>query len=125
MYLPTPEVGDDTATAHPVEVHDAGEAVKAEADAEIEASSFRTIRRVLRALAAQDARVVGRVTEVPGVDGVSACGGIWHRANALNYHGGSGGWNVVDAPGHVFAGMRARRPQRQPRPERDPNIPEC
>ncbi|MFF0294512.1 Helicase associated domain protein [Kitasatospora sp. NPDC004614] len=64
VYLPTPEVGDDTATTHPAEVHDAGEAVKAEADAEIEASSFRTIWRVLRALAAHDARVVGRITEL-------------------------------------------------------------
>ncbi|WP_405363565.1 Helicase associated domain protein [Kitasatospora sp. NBC_00085] len=64
VYLPTPEVGDDTAAAHPAEVHDAGEAVKAEADAEIEASSFRTIWRVLRALAAHDARVVGRITEL-------------------------------------------------------------
>ncbi|MCC9312311.1 Helicase associated domain protein [Kitasatospora sp. RB6PN24] len=64
VYLPTPEVGDDTATAHPAEIHDAGEAVKAEADAEIEASSFRTIWRVLRALAAHDARVVGRITEL-------------------------------------------------------------
>ncbi|MCX4743915.1 Helicase associated domain protein [Kitasatospora sp. NBC_01287] len=64
VYLPTPEIGDDTATAHPAEVHDAGEAVKAEADAEIEASSFRTIWRVLRALAAHDARVVGRITEL-------------------------------------------------------------
>ncbi|MFE7587898.1 Helicase associated domain protein [Kitasatospora sp. NPDC057512] len=64
VYLPTPEMGDDTATAHPAEVHDAGEAVKAEADAEIEASSFRTIWRVLRALAAHDARVVGRITEL-------------------------------------------------------------
>ncbi|MFE5586364.1 Helicase associated domain protein [Kitasatospora sp. NPDC056531] len=64
VYLPTPEVGDDTATADPAEVHDAGEAVKAEADAEIEASSFRTIWRVLRALAAHDARVVGRITEL-------------------------------------------------------------
>ncbi|MQS16169.1 hypothetical protein F7Q99_29055 [Streptomyces kaniharaensis] len=64
VYLPTPEVGDDTATAHPAEVHDAGEAVKAEADAEIEASSFRTIWRVLRALAAHDAQVVGRITEL-------------------------------------------------------------
>ncbi|MFD5433771.1 Helicase associated domain protein [Kitasatospora sp. NPDC127067] len=64
VYLPTPEVGDDTATTHPAEVHDAGEAVKAEADAEIESSSFRTIWRVLRALAAHDARVVGRITEL-------------------------------------------------------------
>ncbi|MFD8085344.1 Helicase associated domain protein [Kitasatospora sp. NPDC059722] len=64
VYLPTPEVGDDTATAHPSEVHDAGEAVKAEADTEIEASSFRTIWRVLCALAAHDARVVGRITEL-------------------------------------------------------------
>ncbi|MFJ6384729.1 Helicase associated domain protein [Kitasatospora sp. NPDC092039] len=64
VYLPTPEVDDDTATAHPAEVHDAGEAVKAEADTEIEASSFRTIWRVLRALAAHDARVVGRITEL-------------------------------------------------------------
>ncbi|MER7757684.1 Helicase associated domain protein [Kitasatospora sp. NPDC097643] len=64
VYLPTPEVGDDTATADPAEVHDAGEAVKAEANAEIEASSFRTIWRVLRALAAHDARVVGRITEL-------------------------------------------------------------
>ncbi|MFF2117327.1 Helicase associated domain protein [Kitasatospora sp. NPDC058184] len=64
VYLPTPQVGDDTATAHPSEVHDAGEAVKAEADTEIEASSFRTIWRVLRALAAHDARVVGRITEL-------------------------------------------------------------
>ncbi|MFF3113570.1 Helicase associated domain protein [Kitasatospora sp. NPDC057904] len=64
VYLPTPEVGDGTATADPAEVHDAGEAVKAEADAEIEASSFRTIWRVLRALAAHDARVVGRITEL-------------------------------------------------------------
>ncbi|MER7757783.1 helicase-related protein [Kitasatospora sp. NPDC097643] len=69
VYLPTPEVGDDTATADPAEVHDAGEAVKAEADTEIEASSFRTIwrvLRVLRALAAHDARVVGRITELRG-----------------------------------------------------------
>ncbi|WP_035876094.1 helicase associated domain-containing protein, partial [Kitasatospora cheerisanensis] len=66
VYLPTPAVGDDTATAHPSEVRDAGEAVKAEADAEIEASSFRTIWRVLRALAAHDARVVGRITELRG-----------------------------------------------------------
>ncbi|AXI76111.1 DEAD/DEAH box helicase [Peterkaempfera bronchialis] len=66
VYLPTPEVGDDTAAADPAEVHDAGEAVKAEADAEIEASSFRTIWRVLRALAAHDARVVGRLTELRG-----------------------------------------------------------
>ncbi|MFF2045563.1 Helicase associated domain protein [Kitasatospora sp. NPDC058170] len=64
VYLPTPETGDDTAAADPAEVHDAGEAVKAEADAEIEASSFRTIWRVLRALAAHDARVVGRITEL-------------------------------------------------------------
>ncbi|WP_051969106.1 DEAD/DEAH box helicase [Kitasatospora azatica] len=64
VYLPTPVVGDDTAAADPSEVHDAGEAVKAEADAEIEASSFRTIWRVLRALAAHDARVVGRITEL-------------------------------------------------------------
>ncbi|MFD8599159.1 Helicase associated domain protein [Kitasatospora sp. NPDC059646] len=66
VYLPTPAVGDDTATADPAEVHDAAEAVKAEADAEIEASSFRTIWRVLRALAAHDARVVGRITELRG-----------------------------------------------------------
>ncbi|GHF78673.1 helicase [Kitasatospora xanthocidica] len=66
VYLPTPEVGDDTASADPAEVHDAGEAVKAEADAEIEASSFRTIWRVLRALAAHDARVAGRITELRG-----------------------------------------------------------
>ncbi|RKE16783.1 DEAD/DEAH box helicase [Streptomyces sp. TLI_171] len=64
VYLPTPEVGDDTAAADPAEIQDAGEAVKAEADAEIEASSFRTIWRVLRALAAHDARVVGRITEL-------------------------------------------------------------
>ncbi|WP_153466812.1 DEAD/DEAH box helicase [Streptomyces kaniharaensis] len=64
VYLPTPEVGDDTAAADPSEVKDAGEAVKAEADTEIEASSFRTIWRVLRALAAHDARVVGRITEL-------------------------------------------------------------
>ncbi|MFE3878033.1 Helicase associated domain protein [Kitasatospora sp. NPDC059146] len=64
VYLPTPEVGDDTAAADPAEVRDAGEAVKAEADAGIEASSFRTIWRVLRALAAHDARVVGRITEL-------------------------------------------------------------
>ncbi|MFH9353175.1 Helicase associated domain protein [Kitasatospora sp. NPDC017646] len=64
VYLPTPVVGDDTATADPSEVRDAGEAVKAEADAELEASSFRTIWRVLRALAAHDARVVGRITEL-------------------------------------------------------------
>ncbi|MFF1874806.1 helicase associated domain-containing protein [Kitasatospora herbaricolor] len=50
--------------ADPAEVRDAGEAVKAEADEEIEASSFRTIWRVLRALAAHDARVVGRITEL-------------------------------------------------------------
>ena len=66
VYLPTPLVGDDTAAADPAEVHDAGEAVKAEADTEIEASSFRTIWRVLRALAAHDARVVGRITELRG-----------------------------------------------------------
>ncbi|MFD9688913.1 DEAD/DEAH box helicase family protein, partial [Kitasatospora sp. NPDC059088] len=67
VYLPTPEVGDDgTAAADPAEVRDAGAAVRAEADAEIEASSFRTIWRVLRALAAHDARVVGRITELRG-----------------------------------------------------------
>ncbi|TYC68837.1 DEAD/DEAH box helicase [Streptomyces sp. CB01881] len=64
VYLPSPEVGDDTAAADPAAVHDAGEAVKAEADTEIEASSFRTIWRVLRALAAHDARVAGRITEL-------------------------------------------------------------
>ncbi|MER7579635.1 Helicase associated domain protein [Kitasatospora sp. NPDC097691] len=84
VYLPTPAVGDDgagdnsvgddgagddsagddSAAADPAEVRDAGEAVKAEADAEFEASSFRTIWRVLRALAAHDARVVGRITEL-------------------------------------------------------------
>ncbi|CAM5560699.1 Helicase associated domain protein (plasmid) [Streptomyces viridifaciens] len=67
VYLPTPLIGDDTAAADPAEIHDAGEAVKAEADTEIEASSFRTIwrvLRVLRALAAHDARVVGRITEL-------------------------------------------------------------
>ncbi|MFD8708289.1 Helicase associated domain protein [Kitasatospora sp. NPDC059648] len=64
VYLPTPLVGDETAAADPAEVKDAGEAVKAEADTEIEASSFRMIWRVLRALAAHDARVVGRITEL-------------------------------------------------------------
>ncbi|MFJ9953611.1 Helicase associated domain protein [Kitasatospora sp. NPDC091207] len=64
VYLPTPEVGDDTTAADPAEVRDAGEAARAEADTEIEASSFRTIWRVLRALAAHDARVVGRITEL-------------------------------------------------------------
>ncbi|MFD0261087.1 Helicase associated domain protein [Kitasatospora indigofera] len=64
VYLPTPEIGDDTITADPAEVRDAGEAVKAEAEEEIEASSFRTIWRVLRALAAHDARIVGRITEL-------------------------------------------------------------
>ncbi|MFE4973563.1 Helicase associated domain protein [Kitasatospora sp. NPDC056651] len=64
VYLPAPAAGDDTAAAPPAEVHDAGEAVKAEADTEIEATSFRTIWRVLRALAAHDARVVGRITEL-------------------------------------------------------------
>ncbi|MFI9273432.1 Helicase associated domain protein [Kitasatospora sp. NPDC052896] len=64
VYLPSPLVGDDTASADPAEVREAGAAVKAEADAEIEASSFRTIWRVLRALAAHDARVVGRITEL-------------------------------------------------------------
>ncbi|WP_457033722.1 DEAD/DEAH box helicase family protein, partial [Kitasatospora sp. P5_F3] len=64
VYLPTPLVGDGTATTDPAKVTEAGEAVKAEADDEIEASSFRTIWRVLRALAAHDARVVGRITEL-------------------------------------------------------------
>ncbi|MFH9355277.1 Helicase associated domain protein [Kitasatospora sp. NPDC017646] len=64
VYLPTPLVGDETADADPAEIRDAGAAVKAEADTEIEASSFRTIWRVLRALAAHDARVVGRITEL-------------------------------------------------------------
>ncbi|GAA1236748.1 DEAD/DEAH box helicase [Kitasatospora nipponensis] len=64
VHLPSPAVGDDTATADPAEVHDAGEAVKAAADTEIEASPFRMIWRVLRALAAHDARVVGRITEL-------------------------------------------------------------
>ncbi|MCX4755091.1 DEAD/DEAH box helicase [Kitasatospora purpeofusca] len=64
VYLPTPLVGDDTQAADPAKVTEAGEAVKAEADEEIEASSFRTIWRVLRALAAHDARVVGRITEL-------------------------------------------------------------
>lgn len=54
VYLPTPGTGDDTATADPPQVP----------DAEIEASSFRTIWRVLRALAAHDARVAGRITEL-------------------------------------------------------------
>ncbi|MEU6971480.1 helicase-related protein [Kitasatospora aureofaciens] len=64
VYRPTPLVGDETAGADPAEVHDASVAVKAEADTEVEASSFRTIWRVLRALAAHDARVVGRITEL-------------------------------------------------------------
>ncbi|MFF1873005.1 Helicase associated domain protein [Kitasatospora herbaricolor] len=64
VYLPTPEIGDDTMAADPAKVNEAGEAVKAEAEEEIEASSFRTIWRVLRALAAHDARVVGRITEL-------------------------------------------------------------
>ncbi|WP_162002661.1 DEAD/DEAH box helicase [Streptomyces sp. CB01881] len=64
VYLPTPEVGDDTMATDPAKVRDAGETVKAEADDEIEASAFRTIWRVLRALAAHDARVVGRITEL-------------------------------------------------------------
>ncbi|MFH9355032.1 hypothetical protein [Kitasatospora sp. NPDC017646] len=38
VYLPTPLVGDDTAGADPAEIHDAGAAVRAEADTEIEAS---------------------------------------------------------------------------------------
>ncbi|MER8188149.1 Helicase associated domain protein [Kitasatospora sp. NPDC094015] len=65
VYLPTPAIGDDTTTADPAEITEvAGEAARAEADTEIEASSFRTIWRVLRALAAHDARVVGRITEL-------------------------------------------------------------
>ncbi|MGW4651353.1 Helicase associated domain protein [Kitasatospora sp. NPDC004289] len=64
VYLPTPAIGDDTIAADPAEITDASQAVKAEADDEIEASSFRTIWRVLRALAAHDARVVGRITEL-------------------------------------------------------------
>ncbi|MFD9123579.1 Helicase associated domain protein [Kitasatospora sp. NPDC059571] len=64
VYLPTLEAGDDTAAADSAEVHDVGEAETAGVDAEIEASSFRTIWRVLRALAAHDARVVGRITEL-------------------------------------------------------------
>ncbi|MEU1510354.1 helicase-related protein [Kitasatospora sp. NPDC005748] len=64
VYVPTPEIGDAAATAGPAEIHDAGEAVRTEADDEIEATSFRTIWRVLRALAAHDARVVGRITEL-------------------------------------------------------------
>ncbi|MFJ8434854.1 Helicase associated domain protein [Kitasatospora sp. NPDC094019] len=64
VYLPTPLVGDDTRAADPAKVTEAGEAVNGEADEEIEASSFRTIWRVLRALAAHDARVVGRITEL-------------------------------------------------------------
>ncbi|MFJ9692665.1 Helicase associated domain protein [Kitasatospora sp. NPDC101183] len=63
VYLGTLLAGPD-ATADPSEVHDADPTVKAEADTEIEASSFRTIWRVLRALAAHDARVVGRITEL-------------------------------------------------------------
>ncbi|MFD7451770.1 Helicase associated domain protein [Kitasatospora sp. NPDC059827] len=54
------------ATADPAEVRDADPTVKAEADIEIEASAFRTIWRVLRALAAHDPRVVGRITELRG-----------------------------------------------------------
>ncbi|MFE2721501.1 helicase-related protein [Kitasatospora sp. NPDC059327] len=64
VYLPTPSIGDDTTTVDPAKVCEAGEAVKAEADDEIEAGSFRTIWRVLRALAALAARVVGRITEL-------------------------------------------------------------
>ncbi|MER5868036.1 Helicase associated domain protein [Kitasatospora sp. NPDC002040] len=62
VYLPTPETGDDT--ADPAEIHEAGEAVKDEADIEIEASSFRHIWRTLRALATHDPRVVGFITEL-------------------------------------------------------------
>ncbi|MEV7215329.1 helicase-related protein [Kitasatospora cineracea] len=40
VYLPAPEVGDDTATADPADITDVGGAVRAEADQEIEASSF-------------------------------------------------------------------------------------
>ncbi|MFB7911313.1 Helicase associated domain protein [Kitasatospora sp. NPDC056076] len=59
VYLPTPATDADPAAADPADT-EAG----TEAEAEIEASSFRTIWRVLRALAAHDARVVGRITEL-------------------------------------------------------------
>ncbi|MGF1427070.1 Helicase associated domain protein [Kitasatospora sp. LaBMicrA B282] len=64
VYLPTPEIGDDVSAADPAEVKDAGPGVRAEADGAIDASAFRTIWRVLRALAAHDARLVGRITEL-------------------------------------------------------------
>ncbi|MFE4483129.1 DEAD/DEAH box helicase family protein, partial [Kitasatospora sp. NPDC056789] len=105
VYLPTPQVGDDTVTAHPAEVHDAGEAVKAEADTEIEASSFRTIWRVLRALAAHDARVVGRITELRA----HRSQGTAHTTAAKTPEGGHGDqqpvapveWLKVDARRHA------------------------
>ncbi|WP_416875879.1 helicase associated domain-containing protein [Kitasatospora sp. SC0581] len=84
----------NTATADPSEVHDADEAVKAEADAEIEASSFRTIWRVLRALAAHDARVVGRITELRA----SRSQGAAHTTTTESAEGGAAGAGEGEQP---------------------------
>ncbi|MFJ9521832.1 Helicase associated domain protein [Kitasatospora sp. NPDC101801] len=70
VYLPTPDAetdgseADDLPTADPGVVSDAGQAVQAEAEEAINASVFRTILQVLRALSSVDSRVVGRITDL-------------------------------------------------------------
>ncbi|MFG2844240.1 Helicase associated domain protein [Kitasatospora sp. NPDC048296] len=70
VYLPAPsaETGgieaDDLPSADPMDVVDAGQAVQVEADEAINASPYKTILQVLRALASVDSRVVGRITEL-------------------------------------------------------------
>ncbi|MFD5616484.1 Helicase associated domain protein [Kitasatospora sp. NPDC127060] len=70
VYLPTPSAetdgseADDLPAADPMDVTDAGQAVQTEADDAINASPYKTILQVLRALASVDSRVVGRITEL-------------------------------------------------------------
>ncbi|MEV7122236.1 DEAD/DEAH box helicase [Kitasatospora griseola] len=70
VYLPTPDAeadsseADDLTASDPMDVLDASEAVQAEADLAINATAFRTILAVLRALSSVDSRVVGRITSL-------------------------------------------------------------
>ncbi|GAA0699032.1 DEAD/DEAH box helicase [Kitasatospora atroaurantiaca] len=67
VYLPAPQTAaetEDVPDADPAKVTEASPAVRAEAATEIDASAFRTVWRVLQALAAHDSRVVGRIAEL-------------------------------------------------------------
>jgi len=67
VYLPAPDQAteaDDIPDADPAKVAEATPDIREEAETEIDASAFRTVWRVLQALAAHDSRVTGRIAEL-------------------------------------------------------------